>query len=232
MCGERWCLHLTFEIVSADGFQRHWIHGKGRSIFFHCEEHAPPEYYVGIRGCANDALDELVVGVDVAVSRPQKFENKSTISEASDDQDLPSKQGFTSFSLIKIPICLHISLPKVNMPVLNPYSRHSAIPVEMDIIFVDGRKTVVWLYTVECTIDLSWDDTVDFQVEDIAFDSGGCVESFETVRARKFDLIRLLLSANVVGGDLGCDVVYVGHGSLGARVVQDAHEKQLLTIYS
>ena len=158
MRGECRSKDLAFKIISPDRLQGYRVHDIGRPIFLAGEQHASPECDVGVRRRAHHALDGFIVREWIPI---------------------PPKQSPLRRSLLLIPICPHIPLFEVRMPVFDTDCCDAAIAVEVDVVFEDGRKAVIRLDAVKCAIDLGRDCAAVFEVVDVAFDAGRFVEALE-----------------------------------------------------
>lgn len=134
MCGESRRFHLAVEIISTDRFQRDRVHCERWSVLFHGEQHASPEDDVSVRCRSNHTFDQLVVREQVPIATHK----------------CPSM-----LRLVQVALGLDVSLLEIDMAVLNSDGGHGAVTVEVDVVFEDGRVAVVWLYAVECAVDLS-----------------------------------------------------------------------------
>lgn len=196
MCSESRRQDLPFKVIPSNSLECHWVHDEGRTILLRSQQYTSPESDVGVCRGANDSLHGLVVRVGVAVS---------------------SKQGFASRSFGLVSFRPHVPLLEVRVAVLDSNRRHAPVAIEVDVVFEYGREPVVRLDAVECPVDLGRDQSVDFEVDDVAFKSGWEVEARKDACLRKFGLVGGLFAVDVVGtrGNLRREVVDVCHlGSL------------------
>jgi hypothetical protein len=54
------------------------------------------------------------------------------------------------------------------MAVLDSYRSHSAIAIEVDVIFEQWWISMIWLNAEECSVDFCWDNTIYFEIYNIA----------------------------------------------------------------
>ena len=58
---------------------------------------------------------------------------------------------------------------------------------------------MVCLNPVESAIDILWNRPRDFEIEDVAFESGGQIEALKHTGGRKFGLLARLQAIDVIG---------------------------------
>jgi hypothetical protein len=83
------------------------------------------------------------------------------------------------------------------MAVLDSNCRNAAIPTEINILFKQGRKSVIRLDPIEGAIDFWWNSSINLKIKDVALKSGGCIESLENWSVRKLDLVSFLPTVDI-----------------------------------
>ena len=72
---------------------------------------------------------------------------------------------------------------------------------------------MIWLYAVECAIDVLWDLASSLELEDVAFEAGGLVEALKEACVGEFHLVTVSISLMICGLWWSCegeDVCHVG----------------------
>lgn len=164
MGGKGGCLDLALKVVPTEGLEGDGIHGKRRTVLFAGEKHAAPKGNVGVARCSNHTLDALVVGPGVAV---------------------PPKHTLASGRLCVVAVCLDIALLEVGVAALDANRRDGAIAVEVDVVLVERRESVVWLDAVKGAVNVAWYRARDLEIEDVAFKARGLVHATKDRRIRE-----------------------------------------------
>jgi hypothetical protein len=79
------------------------------------------------------------------------------------------------------------------------------------IFFEQWWKLVVWLYSVERSVDVLWYRTRGLAFEDISFQAGGLVETMEETSFREFYLVAGLIALMVSWWRWSSEGKYVRH---------------------